>query len=252
MYDSLSSDYDRFVDWTSRLAYEMPFIIKCLKQVDAHTVVDSACGTGMHAIALAHEGYWVVGADLSEGMIDVARANARRENLPIVFEVAGFGDVSKTFPEPADAVLCLGNSLPHVLDKASLALALQDFADNLRPGGLLLLQSRNFDAVMATHERWMEPQTNMEGDKEWLFVRFYDFNPDGLITFNILTLKHDGDHAWKQSLTTTQLKPLLWKDLRAGLLAAGFRDVKAYGSMTGEAFNAGKSGNLVVTAIKAG
>ncbi|MBP1694600.1 MAG: hypothetical protein H6Q37_2483, partial [Chloroflexi bacterium] len=30
MYDSFSSDYDRFVNWSSRLNFELPFIEECL------------------------------------------------------------------------------------------------------------------------------------------------------------------------------------------------------------------------------
>ena len=54
----------------------------------------------------------------------------------------------------------------------------------LRPGGTLLLQNRNFDAVMAEKNRWLGTQSHQEDEQEWLFLRFYDFDPDGLITFN--------------------------------------------------------------------
>jgi glycine/sarcosine N-methyltransferase len=77
--------------------------------------------------------------------------------------------------EVFEAVLYLGNSLPHVLDEAGLAAALKDFAAVLRPGGLLVLQNR-----------WMEPQSAQAGRTEWLFVHFYDFLVDGTIDFNIL------------------------------------------------------------------
>jgi ubiquinone/menaquinone biosynthesis C-methylase UbiE len=65
LYDALSDDYDRFVNWENRLAYEMPFIERTLREVDARRVLDVACGTGMHAIQLARRGYKVVGADPS-------------------------------------------------------------------------------------------------------------------------------------------------------------------------------------------
>ena len=32
MYDLLSRDYDRFVNWPNRLAFEMPFLLKQLRQ----------------------------------------------------------------------------------------------------------------------------------------------------------------------------------------------------------------------------
>jgi glycine/sarcosine N-methyltransferase len=73
-------------------------------------------------------------------------------------------------------------TLPHLLTPADLAAALADFAACLRPGGLLLIQNRNLDAVLVRRQRWMEPRARREGEAEWLFLRFYDFEPDGTLT----------------------------------------------------------------------
>jgi len=123
MYDDLSVDYDRFVNWEARLAAELSFIEEQLQAVDAHGLQDAACGTGMHAIALAREGYEVTGTDLSAGMIERARVNAAKAGATVRFEVAGFTQLALHFLPPGageeqgdfDALLCLGNSLPHLL-----------------------------------------------------------------------------------------------------------------------------------------
>ena len=96
MYDAFSIDYDRFVNWPARLGAEMPFIEGQLEAVDEGStdplkVLDSACGTGMHAIALAKRGYTAAGADLSPSMIERARANARVSAAPVRLETAGLG-----------------------------------------------------------------------------------------------------------------------------------------------------------------
>ena len=70
-YDNFSPDYDRFVSWSGRLAIEMPFLEQKLRETGARRVLDAACGTGMHAIALAQVGFETAGADLSAGMISV-------------------------------------------------------------------------------------------------------------------------------------------------------------------------------------
>src|SRR4030042_845513 len=190
MYDIFSSDYDRFVDWQGRLAIELPFITEKLPERGARVVLDAATGTGMHAIALAQLGYQASGADISRGMVERARMNASSAGVQTRFDIAGFGTLAQTFGSCAfDALLCLGNSLPHLLSHPDLDQALVDFAACLKPGGLLLIQNRNFDAVIANHDRWMEPQSHSEGKLEWVFQRFYDFDPDGLLTFNMVTLK---------------------------------------------------------------
>jgi glycine/sarcosine N-methyltransferase len=249
MYDDFSGDYDRFVDWSGRLAAEMPFIEHLVAQASSlRRVLDAACGTGMHTVALAQRGYDVVGADLGAGMIERARANADAAGVSVRFVVAGFGELAARIGGSFDALLCLGNSLPHLLTPSDLTAALADFAACLRPGGLLLVQNRNFDAILARRERWMEPQARREGEREWLFLRFYDFEPEGLLTFNMVTLRRESSGAWEQRVTTTRLRPLTQRELTAALTDAGFGDITCWGNMQGTPFDQQTSPNLVITA----
>ena len=260
-YDDFSGDYDRFVNWEERLSAEMPFLLEKLRtaapKVDrpAH-VLDAACGTGMHAITLARTGVRVFGTDLSPGMIQVAKENARTTQSNAKFETAGFGALAKAFtgsspyPYPFDGIICLGNSLPHLLSCDAILDALIDMANCLRPGGLLLFQNRNFDAIMAEKNRWLGPQSYVEGSREWLFLRFYDFDPDGLITFNIIQLQKDGNGSWAQQESTARLFPLKQEILLPLLKKAGFHQISCFGQMGNSAFDPAKSGNLVVTAVK--
>jgi len=252
MYDEFSADYDRFVNWPARLAVEMPFIEAQLQTVGARRVLDVACGTGMHAIELARRGYESVGADVSAPMIERARENARAAGVAAHFVVAGFGELREKTKGQFDALLCLGNSLPHLLSAADLQMGLADFAACLRPGGLLLIQNRNFDAVLAHQERWMAPQAHREGNTEWLFLRFYDFEPAGKLTFNLVTLRRQGAGDWEQRVTAMRLWPLRQEELIAALATAGFTAIVSYGDMSGAPFDPHSSGNLIVTARTAG
>jgi len=250
LYDPFSADYDRFVNWKERLAYELPFVEKQLTASGARRILDTACGTGMHAIALAQRGYDVTGADLSVGMIERARDNAAAVGSEARFVVAGFGELTERVGDGFDALLCLGNSLPHVLTADALRETLTDFAAGLRPGGLLFIQNRNFDAVMTSRARWMPPQAHREGSREWLFIRFYDFNPDGTLAFNILTLRRDEVGEWTQQIEATTLRPLLHAELLDAVAAAGFSDAACYGDMQGAPFDPENSGNLIAVAKK--
>ncbi|MFM8320617.1 MAG: hypothetical protein ACKOC5_06835, partial [Chloroflexota bacterium] len=140
------------------------------------------------------------------------------------------------------------NSLPHVLEPGGLAAALADFRACLRPGGLLLIQNRNFDQVLAQRQRWMGPEAHRAGEREWLFVRFYDFEPDGLITFNVLRLSRTGDGAWQQQPGSTRLWPQRRDDLLPHLAQAGFSEIRLYGSLSGEPFDPTSSPNLALVA----
>jgi glycine/sarcosine N-methyltransferase len=249
MYDQLSTDYDRFVDWQARMSVEIPFIIEKLQDFHARTILDAAAGTGMHAIALAQCGFIAFGADLSQGMIARAQSNAESAGVKIKFTLAGFGNLAAIFGRQSfDALLCLGNSLPHLLSQSALSEALEDFSICLRPGGMLLLQNRNFDAVMSNRERWMEPQSHTEGNVEWVFHRFYDFDPDGLLTFNLITLKRERNGNWTEQHLSSHLRPLRKDDLVSALKRSGFTTIKAYGDMIGSPFIPETSSNLVILA----
>lgn len=250
-YDNFSSDYDRFVSWPGRLALEIPFLTSQLREIGANSVLDAACGTGMHTLALAQAGFEAAGADLSVGMIARARENAHTAGLDIPFKTAGFGELAAAFGAASfDALFCLGNSLPHLLTPQLLSAALADFSLTLKPGGLVIIQNRNFEAVMTKRQRWMEPQSAREGQTEWLFQRFYDFESDGLLTFNVITLRREETGTWAQSVQSTQLRPLLSAELQSAFQEAGFESISCYGDLTGSAFNPDSSGNLVVVARK--
>lgn len=266
MYDSFSNEYDRFVNWKNRLDFEIPFIIEEIKKNNSNKpseiqILDTATGTGMHAIALVQKGYAAWGVDLSAGMIQKARDNAAQNKVDCRFEVAGFGRISRmlleknreenSFPTQFDVVLCLGNSLPHINGMTELDSTLNDFARCLKPDGLLLVQNRNFDAVLSSQERWMEPQSFIDSEGEWLYLRMYDFLPDGCIQFNIITLSraHRTEN-WTQKITENRLFPILKKDMVKSLKMAGFNRINLYGSLANTPFDEKESSNLVVLARK--
>ncbi|MDI7275540.1 MAG: class I SAM-dependent methyltransferase [Anaerolineae bacterium] len=248
LYDAFSADYDRFVDWPARLSHELPFLEGLFRERGARRVLDAACGTGQHALALARRGYEAVGADLSSGMIAAARALAAGAGLSVPFVVAGFGQLAQAISGPFDAVLCLGNSLPHLLDASAVRAGLADFALLLAPGGLLVIQNRNYDRVCARRERFMPLQVHREGEQEWLFFRFMDFH-ESTLTFNVVTFERTGGE-WSYRAGATELRPILQRELAAWLAEAGFVDLRFYGSYRGDAFDTEESADLIAVAVR--
>ena len=258
-YDEFSRDYDRFVNWKSRLAAEIPFIEKQINPIKTGkqrkpAILDAACGSGMHAIELARKGFSACGADISPKMIKLADLNARASGVNVLFKEAFLGNLSYEFNQapdfPFDMIICMGNSLPHLLTKELLQSALIDMAACLSPRGQLILQHRNFDAILKKRERWFKPQSYKEKNEEWIFIRFYDFDADGLITFNILRLHHLQNNEWQQDILSTRLYPLKQDFLVDLLQDCGFSNIRCFGQMDEIAFNPNSSENLVITARK--
>ena len=96
----------------------------------------------------------------------------------------------------------------------------------------------------------MPLQAHQESGKEWLFLRFYDFEPDGTLIFNVVTLRREAAGDWDQQVVATRLWPLTQKELATALEAAEFEEVTCWGNMQGALFDPGSSGNLVATGRK--
>ena len=247
LYDEFSEDYDRFVDWPARLSFEMPFLKRVFEEEGVHRILDVACGTGQHASAFANVGYDVAAADLSEAMVDRARANAAEAGVDLAVERLGFGELHSSLSGSFDAITCLGNSLPHLVTEDALIGALQDMAALLRPGGVLIAQNRNFDKVLAGEERFMSPEEQRADDGEWIFFRFYDFDGPHL-RFNVVRLYCPDGGQWQARLGHTRLRAWRRSEMEAHLATAGFGITEAYGSYRGEPFDPRESSDLLVVA----
>jgi len=242
MYDALAEVYDRFIDWPARLARELPHLTSWLG--DARRVADVACGTGRHAIALAQQGYEVVGYDASSAALTRAEAAA---NAQVTFHEALFGELSAHGEAPFDALLCLGNSLPHILDRATLQATIDDFAKLLRPGGRALIHLRNLPLAAAQGERWLPLRAETDTDgTEWIFQRLYDFGDDGLVQFHFVVLHRPAGGAWTRRIESTTLRG--WTVAELGEAFGAWGEFAVVGDLAGGVFEAGRSGDLFVRA----
>ena len=247
-YNRLAEFFDVMTDWQSRLAFEMPFLVATLAQHQVHAVLDCASGTGWHAIALAQRGYRVAASDASAEMIARARENAQREGVTVPFNVATFQDLRATYHEHFDALLCLGNSIPHVLTDDAARASLANMHDVLRAGGVLVLHNLNYDKRWNDKPRWFGVNSGTLGGNETLVWRFADYG-EALITFNIALFTKGDAGAWSVQVQSTPQRPYQKDQLASLLHDAGFREITFYGSLQGEAFDPAQSGDLVIVAV---
>lgn len=141
--------WDDLVGWEARSKSEGTFFLDLLREHGARRILDAATGTGFHAAAFADAGYDVTAVDGAPEMVARARANLAERGYPdVACEVADWRDLAATAPGPFDAVVCLGNSFGHLFSEADLVASLRSFYEVLSPGGLFVLDSRNYDRVL--------------------------------------------------------------------------------------------------------
>jgi ubiquinone/menaquinone biosynthesis C-methylase UbiE len=246
-YDKLAQAYDVMNDWPARLAAELPFIERLLAETNARDVLDCACGTGQHAIALARRGLNLSASDASPAMVARAQQNARSANVSVPFLVAKFSELDTIFQQRFDAVLCLGNSLPHVTYEKDARSSLAAIRNVLRPGGTLVMQNLNYDKRWKDRPRWFAVNHGRVDDRETLVWRFADYG-EALITFNIALFTRRPEANWSVDVQSTLQKPYQRDELASLLASSGFDDLAYYGDLKNAPYDPASSGDLVIVA----
>ena len=241
-YDELADSYDAITGAAGRAQAAGAFVDELMGRLDVRSAVDAACGTGLFALALARRGADVVGADISAGMLAQARRAAEAAGLNVQWVHTPMQVLAGRIDGGRDAVLCMGNSLPHLLDDADLDAALDGFSALLKPGGALVLHLLNYARILSEKERIVG--VTRDGAAE--YVRFYDFLP-GRVRFNILRIDWQGD-ACRSQLSTTELRPYFLEDLTAALARGGFVAVEPFGGLDMTPFDAAQSDSLLIVA----
>lgn len=183
-------------------------------------VLDVCCGTGQLASHFLEYGYSVTGLDLSEAMLDYARANNA------AFIVAGQarfvqGDAANFhFDQPFGLVLSTFDALNHLSDFAALQGCFRSAFDSLLAGGWFV-----FD--LNTHEglrRWSNISVEDVPDLMLVTRALYDEEANkaymrisGFVMTEAGLYERFEETAFEISFSLA--------DVREALLAAGFRTV---------------------------
>jgi glycine/sarcosine N-methyltransferase len=242
-YEDIADIYDDMTRFDERLDKETAILKNWQYRYGFQTVLDVACGTGLHVLALARLGVHVSGADISDAMLVKARKHAVESGENIRWIQAPMQQIASQLPDTQyDAVFCLGNSLPHLLDSADLETAFENFATLLAPGGILVLQLLNYARVLAEKERIV----GIRQQQNTMFIRFYDFHPPTL-TFNLLTFNVQEAHC-PHRLHSTTLYPYQQEELDTYLARQALSPIGYYGNMQFQPFDSQASPDLIIVA----
>ena len=213
------SQWDDLIGWDGREEGERNFFGRMLNIHEVKSVADIACGTGYHAIKLAAAGFQVTATDGAENMIRQTQANAKTMGVPLVeASVVDWRDLDTKFgANRFDALVCLGNAFTHLFDHEARRDALASMQAVLKPGGMLLLDHRNYDSIV---------------DQGYSSKHKYYYTGDGTnvrpvnVTRTEVKFEYDFGKRGKHYLT---LYPLRQNYVQFLLEDAGFVDITRYG-----------------------
>lgn len=229
-YDALAEFYPRFFkDWTVQLEREYLTFRALFRGKQINRVLDAACGTGTQSVPMAQLGVQVVAADPSASMLAKAKELAQERNVlnQITFKCVDFLNLKKVVEGPFDAIVCKGNSLPHLITDAEIETTLHHFFDLLRPGGMVIIGMRDFDQLLEHRPRFMPGLLHDVGDSEE-FITFdiwdWDDGPPIIATQNLyITRGKNPDYVTIKR--TVRFRPLSLDEVKVVLLEVGFVDI---------------------------
>ncbi|MEI7635399.1 MAG: class I SAM-dependent methyltransferase [bacterium] len=247
-YVGLAADYDRMILWERRLKTERPWFDGLWSRFGTRSVLDASCGTGHHLVMFAGMGLDVWGSDASGEMIRLARQTARSAGLHMDERIChcDWNDLTKTMPRLFDAVLCIGNSLPYVIEHEMLAASLAGMWSRVADGGFLLLQFKNYLKLYSTRQRFL-PLSSSSEPYESVALRMCEYHPD-MVDFHVILLDKRGG-GWSLRHQSTPLKPYTPEDI-APLLHSLGAQTALHGALSLAPFDPGVSEDIVMLALK--
>lgn len=220
VYDVLMGD----VNYPARTEY----ILKLFKKFDRKPtlLLDVACGTGGFSIEFAKKGIEVIGTDMSEDMLSVAREKTAEEGLDILYLCQNAEDLD--LYGTVDGAVCCMDSINHITDIKTLQTALKKISLFLEPERLFI-----FDVnTLYKHEKILANNTFVLDEEDIYCVWQNEFDEKNKITnisLDFFTKEDDiyvrsGEEFCERAYTREELANLLGN--------AGFKIEAVFGDMT--------------------
>jgi len=123
--------------------------VKSLDIKEGDHILDVGCGIGLQAQSMAKRAGpkgWVVGTDLSNLMIELAKSRTAGSNMPLEFYTADA--LAQPFPDASFDCLRTERVLMYIKDTPAV---LGEFKRLLKPGGRVVIFDFDWDAMVIAH-----------------------------------------------------------------------------------------------------
>ncbi len=219
MYETIAAFYDRNIgevnyDLMAEFLHKAFVTYRRTSNGDERPILlDAACGTGECTVKMAAKGYDMIGLDISPDMLQIAAEKPTADQIMWICQDMTEMDLFGT----VQAVLCMTDSINHLLEEEELEGFLKGASLFTEKGGLLI-----FDCLTDTYYRnVIDGNTFCQEEEDFCYI--WNGEYDGVICdYDITCFQKTGKEQYaKQKDSVTER---MWTDgqLRRGLTEAGY------------------------------
>jgi len=232
-FSDIASRWDEYVNCQKRLVGEGPFLLSILNKHNATRILDAAAGCGCESVFLLEHGFSVVANEIDIDLLRIAENKAQKASVTLPTRTWNWLDIGERSGAQAaspaelfDAVLVLGNSLSMLTSRSDIKGALEQLALLLHPGGLLIVDERNYQYMLDNRKACTHLSTFPFSGESMYCGESLRGAPteiyDDLVIFNIV------ESGAGHPLKTFILYPFKEDELPTLLRSSGFKTVETY------------------------
>jgi len=177
-YETAFTGMSADMAWTERTESEIKRALTMLRPQGGERILDLACGTGRHSLELVRQGFSVVGVEIGEELVEIARKDAAEQGLEAEFVQGDLRELD--YEGEFDIVLNLNDgAVGYFETDEENHKTFEVISRALKPGGRNLIQVPNVlyararlpqrswipseSMVELVEHRWNKKNSYMEG-----------------------------------------------------------------------------------------
>jgi len=241
----LADAWENFIMPEARLRTESGFLLdrvlsRFSEAPNSVRILDAAMGIGVETVFLLNKGFYVVGNEVEEPLRQKAAKYASAKGLVLPkgqITRENWLRLDKSFFEHAfNVVLVIGNSLCLLANSAEVLAALKQFQRLISPGGVLVVDERNFQYILDSWDSIIrDPWKNFRYTRKFVYCGSEVMGVptdrlDGRVVFTYANVERKRP---VKELGHLSMYPFTKGKLASLLKEAGFSTISTYSDVTG-------------------
>ncbi len=182
--------------------------------------VDLGCGHGIQAVPLAKLGFEVTALDTCQHLLDELTEIAAAQGLPIRTINDDLSNFAQHLDGPVAAIICMGDTLPHLESPDHVAELMANAAEALQPQGVLCVSLRDYaSAELQGNDRFIP----VRSDNTRIHTCFLEYEPTIVRVHDIIHTR--SSTGWETSVSSYPKLRLALDNVESLALAQGLRRI---------------------------